>query len=125
MPYISTEEVKEIRNRIKKKFPKYKFSITREHGSGLTVRLMESDFVFEDNYMQINPYHYKKHFEKQPSFVAFLDGVMECIHTTAEPDNGGHWDSDYGFIPSFYINIHVGKWDKCHKTIAIEEVKHG
>ena len=47
MPYITSEQVKEIRQAIKVKFPGFKFSIVKRHYSGVNVAVLKGpiDFV--------------------------------------------------------------------------------
>ena len=40
MAYISAEDVKHIRVALKKEFPQYKFSVTRDHHLGVNVNFM-------------------------------------------------------------------------------------
>ena len=42
MAYISTDDVKHIRNELKKELPQYKFSVVRDHHSSVTISLMKT-----------------------------------------------------------------------------------
>ena len=47
MAYISTNEVKEVRKALKEKFGKnIKFSVTRDHYTGISVSIMEGVMDF-------------------------------------------------------------------------------
>ena len=123
MAYISAEEVKEIRNRIKAAFPLYKWSITGEHGSTVRVALMESDLSFSQNVIQVNHYYVKEHYEDNPKardvFLKVLDliyGVKEHVDRSAGNPYADYCDCNY------YVNLHVGKWDKPHKTVSYQTV---
>lgn len=41
MAYISTDDVKHIRNTLKKELPQFKFSVVRDHHSSVTIALMK------------------------------------------------------------------------------------
>lgn len=113
MPYISTEEVKEKRNALKKKFPKYKFSITRQHCSSLNVSIMQGpeDLMdgVERDYEQVNHYHIDSHYSDQPEKCKLLNGIYEII---SQDQKELVYDGDYGSVPNFYVNIQIGKFDK-------------
>ena len=59
MAYINAEEVKAIRNALKKKFPEYKFSVTKEQsGLSVNVAIMEGP-AFKDEEDRYNTYEDK------------------------------------------------------------------
>lgn len=63
-----------------------------------------------DDYIDVNPYHYDKHFTGQAK--AFLDEVVTAM-------NDGNWDksdiqTDY-FDIGWYVGINIGRWDKPYK----------
>jgi|SRR5688572_29863170 len=108
MGYISTERVKEIRNELKSKFPKVKFSVTREHGSTVGIAIMESPFDWKKSSEQINDF-YPEHHEN----ADFLKEIIAIAKAgTTERETG-----DYGTQPSHYVSLSVGKWNKEHKKI--------
>lgn len=111
MPYIATETVKEIRNRIKKEFPSVKFSITRRNHSEVIVSIMQGSIDFGTTYDQINEYYIEKHWEHNPVAKEFLLKVQELIESTHEQKELVY-DQDYGSVPNYYYSIHIGKWDK-------------
>ncbi len=122
MAYITSEQVKEMRDMIKKAFPAskgWKWSVTKEHHSAVVAALMQYpagyDFhVDKDGYQQVNHYWFDKpnvdgemHYGKKETKV--LQKVNEILHT-------GHWDesdimTDY-FDCSHYVILHIGKWDR-------------
>ena len=82
MAYISTDDVKHIRNELKKELPQYKFSVVRDHHSSVTISLMKAsafkDFEYFDRYAhetktgtlndghhQINQYHLEDFYGKE------------------------------------------------------------
>ena len=54
MAFISAEDVKHIRNELKKELPQYKFSVVRDHHSSVDISLMKGpafkDFEYFDRY---------------------------------------------------------------------------
>ena len=138
MAYIKTEEVKAIRNALKKKFPEHKFSVTKGAGSlSVNVAVMEGPaFKAEDEkwsqhldkyvavdlnkgHWQINHHWLKDHL---PNNAKFFQQIVEIIKTA--PYYAGVGDlwfdesdpmTDY-FHTAYYFNIDVGKWDKPFKV---------
>jgi hypothetical protein len=134
MAYISTNEVKEVRKALKEKFGKnIKFSVTRDHYTGISVSIMEGvmdfygdkDMGHTDRYnndkfypftghAQINHYHTHMY----GKYESLFDDIKEICHTAPAKAEGGraYYDNsdamiDY-FDTAFYVNINVGKWDK-------------
>lgn len=111
MAYIATNEVKEIRNNLKKKFTAkdgWKFSVVREHYSSVRVAIMQSpkEYGFEGN-KSVN------HFYIKDTYTGKQEEALTEIYKIV---SANHWDesdimSDY-FNCSFYITIQIGKWDK-------------
>ena len=50
MAYLSAEDVKHIRVALKKEFPQYKFSVTRDHHLGVNINFMEGPRFAEYEY---------------------------------------------------------------------------
>ena len=73
MAYISTEEVKAIRQELKKEFPNIKFSVTKESGGlSVNVSIMKSeeiDFTQYDRHIDsqlnypVNHYYISEHYK--------------------------------------------------------------
>lgn len=116
MPYISSDVVKEIRKEIKLTFPKIKFSVTRENHSSVVVAIMESEIDFGFNYKQLNHYHLENNGLSSEA-IEIIKKILTIINSKQEQKELVY-DSDYGSVPTFYINIHVGKWDKPYKKTA-------
>jgi len=117
MPYISTEEVKEKRNLIKKTFPKFKISVTRQHGSSINVYVLAGpiDLIPDSKkkYEQVNHYYIKEHYEDQPETRDFLLKLYDIVNSK----NGLEvYDGDYGYVPNFYTHIAIGQWDRPYKV---------
>jgi len=114
MPYIEKEEVKERRKLLKKEFPNFKFSIVREHYSTIVVSILESPFAIEKDCEQVNHFYIKEHYKDNPELCETLLKIKNIIN------NGNYTvvnDGDYGAVPSFYISISFGKWDKPYKQV--------
>lgn len=114
MALITIERIKEIRAEIKKKYPNVKFSITRQHLSTVVIAVMESPFEFPENYMQLNPIpmYIKEHHAGKP----YLDFLLDLATIASKGKRTVSEDGDYGSIPNFYVQLHIGKWDKPHVT---------
>lgn len=118
MPYISSETVKAIRTEIKETFKDMKFSVTTEHHSTIVVALMEGKFDVEKDYVQLNHYHLdSKQMGYSEEVVEMGKQVLAIINKHQEQKELTY-DSDYGSVPTFYINIHIGKWDRPYKKVA-------
>lgn len=111
MPYITTDKVKEIRNNLKKALPGIKLSVRRESHSSLVVSVMKSKFDFGTKYKQLNPYYPTAGYENNADIVDALTTIMDTINETHEQREIVN-DADYGSVPNYYINLHIGKWDK-------------
>ena len=131
MAYIDTKDVKAIREALKAEFGKdFKFSVTRDHYSGVRIAIMSgvanfydgeldttdkySGRVYEfDGYAQIN--HYHTHF--YGAYEELFTKISEIAHTAPGLAGGKSYYcnddtmSDY-FDRAYYVNIHVGRWDK-------------
>jgi len=139
MAYVNKEDVKAIRNELKKQFPNIKFSVTKDHSSSVQITLVSGDIDFYDGSLdtfdkysqtirpftgstQINQYH--THF--YGIHKDLFDKIYEIAKTAPINGEGYHkgkgWfdesDSmtDY-FHTAYYINISVGKWDKNYEVV--------
>jgi hypothetical protein len=109
MPYITTQDVKEIRNNLKKAFPQFKFAVRREHYSSVNVNVMAGPIDFGTGYEGVNHYWLDTNYGDNPQVLAFLKKVKDIV--------GGNvyevtYDGDYGSIPNYYYSITIGKWDR-------------
>ena len=110
MPYISKEQVAEIRKDLKKTFPKFKFSITKRNGHKLNIVILSGDIDFELNdhgYQSVNHYYINDHYEGEARHMlsAIVDYATKDQRTLVI-------DGDYGAVPNFYISISIGRWDR-------------
>ena len=97
MAYISTEQVKEIRQNLKNEFPGLKFSVKREHYSKVYVSIISGNIDFGTNYKKC---------------THETEGVLGKINSIVNKGNFDESDSmtDY-FHVGFYTEISVGRWD--------------
>ena len=138
MAYISTDDVKHIRNELKKELPQYKFSVVRDHHSSVTISLMKGpafkDYEYFDRYNnvtktanlsdgehhQINQFHLEDFYGKENAEIL---SKIDTISRTAPAKNGGKvWynDSDIQtdyFDIAYYVHINVGKWNKPYEIV--------
>ena len=111
MPYISTSEVKVIREELKREFPQFKFSVVRRNHSSVNVSVMEGPIDFGDN-KNVNPYWIERHWNENQPAMNFLLKVKSIIGINQREVV---FDGDYGSVPNYYFNINIGKWDKPYK----------
>jgi len=115
MAYITTEEVKEIRDNIKKAFPVkegWKFSITKEHYSKVNVYIIQAPYSMtdkEDGYESINHYHINES-------KTYSDKMKKDLMKIYNIISANHWDdsdamTDY-FNCAYYRSMDIGKWNK-------------
>lgn len=104
MAYISTEQVKKIREEIKQKFPSkenWKFSISREHFSGVRLHVLQAPVNFE----------HKKGCSILPNRETHP--YLQQIYNIANSGNHDNSDAmtDY-FDVGWYVWMHIGSYDK-------------
>lgn len=107
MPFIATEEVKEIRTALKKALPGYKLSVRQEHHTSLHVSILAGPADMGES-CQIAPFHLN-HYQGEARKV--LDTVFATINAV-KPKHTVSEDGDYGSIPNYYQNVEIGKWNK-------------
>ena len=95
MAYITAEDVNHIRVALKKEFPQYKFSVTRDHHLGVNINFMEGPRFAEfesfdrythettienlDGHHQINHFHLENFYGEENAKI--LGKVSEIAHT--------------------------------------------
>ena len=138
MAYISTDDVKHIRNTLKKELPQYKFSVVRDHHSSVSIALMKGpafkDYEYFDRYAnetkvgnlsdgehhQINQFHLEDFYGKENAEI--LDKIHVIAKTAPAKNGGKEWYNnsdimtDY-FDIAYYVHINVGKWDKQYEIV--------
>jgi len=138
MAYISTDDVKHIRNELKKELPQYKFSVVRDHHSSVSIALMKgpafNDYEYFDRYAnetkvgnlgdgehhQINQYHLEDFYGKENAEI--LSKIDKIAHTAPAKNGGKVWynnsdiQTDY-FDIAYYVHISIGKWNKQYEIV--------
>lgn len=120
MAYLSTQQVKEIRNEINKVLTSkdgFKISVTRSHYTGVNVNVMQSPLMFSSAEKQINEFYISKIENKNEKLIfelidkAVTRAIGECVDR-----NAGDMGADYSDF-NFYKNYAIGRWDKDCKFI--------
>ena len=137
MAYISTPEVAAIRKQLKAQLPEYKFSVKKHHHSSVTVAFMKGPawdtFQSRDRYTgemkddAMDDHEQLNHVWAEDFYgeknAAIIKKVEKIIKTAPVKAGGREWYdksdamTDY-FDTAFYMNIHVGKWDKHYEIAA-------
>jgi hypothetical protein len=133
METLKMKSLKEIANEIRKslkaEFPQCKFSVKTAYfagGQSLTVALMAAPFqVFVEgaklhgnSYAQLNQYYLKDD-------SRLTEEAKEVLVRVLEISQKHNWDrsdtmTDY-FDVNYYLNLHVGKWDKPFEVIESKQ----
>lgn len=111
MAYISTAEVKNIRNKLKEKFPQFKFSVSGGNSLKLHVSIVSgpedfSEYTGEYKSFEVNQYHLGGYGKFSELFAKIYD-VMKSENWYDKSDSM----SDY-FNTAYYMSLSVGKWNK-------------
>lgn len=109
MAYITSEQVKEIREHIKKKFPSsngWKFSIKKENHSSVRIEVLQGPVNFQNKPGQSIRITQETH------------PYLQQIYSIANCGNYDNSDSmtDY-FDVGWYVWLSVGAWDKEYKFV--------
>ena len=114
MAYISTEEVKVIREELKKKFPSrlgWKLSIVRRDYLSLSISIIQAPFELRNDqnnaYEQVNQYWIESRENKQS--IPPLKKIFEIANKNNY--NRSDVQSDY-FDVGYYLNISIGHFGK-------------
>jgi hypothetical protein len=124
MAYIKPEQVKSIRDQIKKAYPNYKWSVTRRHHSTVVIILQESDLPV-DTHMQVNQYYLKESEKLTTKGKLIFQHILEICNSVEScyDRNAGDPYADYG-DSSYFIDLDIGQWDKPHKIILADCPRH-
>jgi hypothetical protein len=121
MPYITTEEVKKIRTLLKTELKEFKISVTQRHHSTIVITLVEGPLDFGITYEQVNPYYLEKNWAQKPECLKVLLQIKNNVER--EKPIEGHDDSDYGFVPNYYMDINIGTHEKPYVIKSIGDIK--
>ena len=135
MAYISVEDVKMIRNALKKEMPQYKFSVVRDHHSSVSISMMKGPAFAEfeyfdryageykkgtlgqnDGYDQINTYHTGDFYGEENAKI--FDKIVKIAKTA--PTKKWYDDSDAMtdyFDTAYYVHLNVGKFGKDSEVV--------
>ena len=110
MPYISADEVKEIRKEIKKTFPEFKFSITKKHSSSVCITLLKGPVDFGTEQADVNHFYVDEYWDGRPQEI-----LSKIVDIAKRKQKETVYDMDYGSVPNYYVNISIGKWNRPYK----------
>lgn len=111
MAYISKDEVKNVRELLKKEFPKFKFSVSGGNSLSLNVSIMSGPEDFSEildgwKNVQINEYHTYRY----GWYQTFFDNIIKVMKSQNWFDKSDSM-TDY-FHTAYYLHLSIGKWDK-------------
>jgi len=111
MAYISTQEVKNVRELLKTTFPKFKFSVSGGNSLELKVAIMSgpedfSEVLGEWKSVDINQYHLYQYGKFEKLFAKMFK-AMKSQNWFDESDSM----TDY-FHTAYYFSLSIGKWNK-------------
>lgn len=111
MAFITTQEVKNIRELLKSEFPKYKFSVSGGNSLSLQVAIMSgpedfSSVLGEWKSIDINQYHLYQYGRFEKLFTKMFK-AMKSQNWFDKSDSM----TDY-FHTAYYMSLSIGKWNK-------------
>jgi hypothetical protein len=111
MAYISKDEVKNVREMLKKEFPKFKFAVAGGNSNSLSVSIMKGPEDFSEitdkwSNASINEFHLYQYGRFEKLFAKMLK-VMKSQNWFDESDSM----TDYFHI-AYYLHLSIGKWNK-------------
>lgn len=119
MPYISPEQTKIYRQALKKALPGWKLSVRTRNYSTVSVSVVSGPLEFpqeetkqsgwRDNYEQVNHFYIDKFYANFPDWVKVLNTIKSII---GNDQRELVYDGDYGSVPTYYIDIAIGQWNK-------------
>ena len=129
--YKSTTDIaKEVRAALKKELPGWKFSVTTHNfsmGSSITLSLMEGKekVLVGGDHCQLNHHTFLRS-NAADRIVRMSNGAkltevgFQVMEQATKILARYHWDrseiqTDY-FCCNFYMNVHIGKWDKPYQV---------
>ena len=126
MAYINKEQVKQIREALKKEFPEIKFSVRKENHSSVYVSILKSPYDFSDlPHYRPDYYTSVNHFRVPDcKHRRILEKVLEIVRTGSDRIWFDKSDSmtDY-FHVAFYIHLYVGHWENGYEVIDFPKQK--
>ena len=118
MPYITNEDVKVIRQQIKKELPEYKFSIRKENHSSVHIIFRSGPLQLltnnpERGYESVNHFYVADHYAETPEVRDVIQKVVDIARANQHEQ---FYDGDYGSVPNYYVNVHIGAWDRHYEV---------
>lgn len=116
MAYISVDEVKNVRELLKQKFPKFKFAVSGGNSLSLKVAIMKGPEDFSEvlgvwKSIDINEFYTYK-YGKFENLFNDMFAVMKSQNWFDQSDSM----VDY-FHTAYYLNLSVGKWNKPYEQV--------
>ena len=110
MAYVTAEQTRNLKKRLKQTFPNLKINVRNEHYSVAQITIAEGNIDFSDiledyKYLQINGYY--------PDWYGKHSKIIKKILDIANEGNHDHSDhmTDY-FDVGWYVRLDIGSWDK-------------
>lgn len=126
MAYINAEQVKQIRESLKKEFPEIKFSVRGENHSSVYVGILKSPYDFSDlpNYRSDSHTNVNHFRVPDCKHRKLLEKILKVIKTGSDKTWFDKSDSmtDY-FHVAFYIHLYVGHYEKGYEVIDFPKPK--
>ena len=115
MAYLSTNEVKEIRNEISKVLTSkdgFKISVSRYHYSGVTVKVLKSPLAFSSADKSINEFriNYLEDANERLVFQLIDKAINRAVGVSYDR-NAGDMGADYSNF-NYYKDYRIGNYDK-------------
>jgi len=117
MPLISAATTKQVKQALKKEFPTVKFSVVTRHSTELRIAVMQSSINFGTDYEQLTHFNIEKNWKNNEKAKNFLLKIIEIVNAVKMQVTVSE-NSDYGSIPNYYFNLHIGKWDKPYQLLG-------
>lgn len=105
-------DVPKIRKELKEKFPLIKFSIRKDSNS-IRVALMAGPAMFSTSVVERGRHVSEWWLDKAfPNNQQAVDVMTEIFAIINQDNYTVVVDGDYGAIPSYYVTVTIGQWDK-------------
>ena len=122
MAYISTPEVKLIRETLKQAYPDFKFSVKRDNQTSVDVSVLSGPIELEVNRSDINQYHLDTLYKGKT--LELLKGIDKVIRMAPVRQHYDKSDtlSDY-FNVAYYYHISVGNYNQEYEVKTPKKIK--
>lgn len=116
MPYITKDQVAAKRAALKKALPEFKLSVRNRNYSQICVTILEGPIEMTQDprgYEQVNHFWINDHYEDRPQIKNVLNTIADICK---EDQRELVYDGDYGSVPTFYVSISIGDWDRPYQV---------